>query len=77
MEERLLELFAEINEEILIYEGDNMVEDGILDSFQIMDLVTDIEDELDIEIDAKYVIEENFRTKQTIFELIKLVMEQQ
>lgn len=74
MEDIVLEVLEETNEEILTYDGDNMIEDGILDSFQVMDLVNDLEDALDIEIDAKYVVEENFRTKETILALIEMIM---
>lgn len=74
MEEQVLEILAEINEEIVDYDGENMFEDGILDSFQVMDLVNDLEDALDIEIDAKYVVEENFCTKEAIINLIDMIM---
>jgi len=77
MEEKILAILEDINDEILSYEGENMIEDGIINSFQVMDIVADIEDELDIEIDAKYVVEENFHTKQAIFNLIKMIMGQQ
>ena len=53
MEERVLEILAEINDEILEYDGDSLVESGLLDSFQIVDLVGMLEEEFDIEIDAE------------------------
>lgn len=74
MEERLLAVLAETNEEIPSYDGDNMIEDGLLDSFQVMDLVGDLEDEFEIEIDAKYVVEENFRTVEAILSLLEMIM---
>lgn len=76
MEEKILEVLEETNEEIITYTGDNMLEDGVLDSFQVMDMIADLEDALDIEIDAKYVVEENFRTKDTIIALLSKIMEQ-
>lgn len=76
MEQTVLEVLAETNDEIPFYDGDNLIEDGLLDSFQVMDLVNDLEEAFDIEIDAKYVIEENFRTKDTIIALIEMIMNQ-
>ena len=76
MDEKILKVLEEINEEIVSYNGSNMFEDGIIDSFQVMDLVADLEDELDIEIDAKYVVEENFKTKEDIINLISMIMEE-
>jgi len=71
MEERVLEILAEINEEILDYDGDSLVESGLLDSFQIVDLVGMLEEEFDIEIDAELVVVENFETKEAIIEMLE------
>lgn len=73
MEEKVLELLKEIDEEILEYEGENLFEEGLLDSFLVIDLVSELEEAFDIEIDAKYVLEENFRTKENIIGLVKKV----
>jgi len=71
MEERVLEILAETNEEILDYDGDSLVESGLLDSFQIVDLVGMLEEEFDIEIDAELVVVENFETKEAIIEMLE------
>ncbi|MBR4575096.1 MAG: acyl carrier protein [Lachnospiraceae bacterium] len=71
MEERVLKVIDEINDEIREYDGDNLFEAGLLDSFLAIDLVGELEEEFDIEIDAKYVIEENFKTKEAIIALIR------
>lgn len=74
MEQKVLEILAEINEDILEYDGDSLIEDGLLDSFQVVDLVGMLEDEFDIEIDAELVIVENFETKETIMNLLKGIL---
>ncbi|WP_026509889.1 phosphopantetheine-binding protein [Butyrivibrio sp. LC3010] len=71
MEERILKVIDGINEEIRDYKGDNLFEAGLLDSFQVIDLVNALEEEFDIEIDAKYVIEENFKTIEAIVSLMQ------
>ena len=68
MEEKILKILEEQCEEILDYEGENMLADGVIDSFTIVNIVIDIENELDIE---------NFRNKETIIALVKRVMEEQ
>lgn len=75
MEEKILELLKDIDEGILTYEGGNLFEAGLLDSFLVVDLVTELEDAFDIEIDAKYVLEENFCTKKNIITLMKKLTE--
>lgn len=72
--ERVLEVLEEANDEIIGYDGDNLFDDGILDSFQVMDIVNDLEEEFDIEIDAKYVVEENFVTVDAIVALIDMII---
>ena len=74
MEEKVLEILAEINEEILDYEGSSLVESGLLDSFQIVDLVGMLEEEFDIEIDAELVVVENFETKEAIINMLKNIL---
>ena len=74
MEEKVLEILAEVNDEILDYDGDNLIESGLLDSFQIVDLVGMFEDEFDIEIDAELVVVENFRTKEAIMEMLEGIL---
>lgn len=75
MEEKILDILAELNEDIPNYEGENLFEAGLLDSLQAVDLVSELEDEFDIDIDAKYVVEENFKTKEAIISLVKMILE--
>lgn len=76
MEEKILEILEEHCEEALDYDGDSMMEDGVIDSFTVINVVSDLEDEFDIEIDAKYVIAENFRNKEAIIELVRKLLEE-
>lgn len=76
MEEKVLEVLAESIDGIESYGGNNLFEDGLLDSFQVIDIVDDLEDAFDIDIDAKYVVEENFVSKEAIIALVKKIMEQ-
>ena len=76
MEEKILEILEEQCEEALEYEGDNMMEDGVIDSFTVINVVSDLEEEFDIEIDAKYVVAENFRNKEAIIALVQKLMEE-
>ncbi len=76
MEEKVLEILKEHCEEALDYDGDSMMEDGIIDSFAVIQVVSDLEEVFDIEIDAKYVIEENFCNKAAIIELVRKLLEE-
>lgn len=75
MEEKILSVLAEVNEDIVSYDGDNLFDAGILNSLQAVDLVAELEDALDIDIDARYVIEDNFKTKEAIIAMVKKIIE--
>lgn len=76
MEEKVLEILEEYCEEALTYEGDNMMEEGIIDSFTVINIVSELEDVFDIEIDAKYVVAENFKNKAAILALVSRLVEE-
>lgn len=71
MEEKVCKILGGVNEELLTYAGDNMVGDGLIDSLTLISIISRLEDEFDIEIDAEYVVEENFGNKDRIIALVK------
>lgn len=76
MEAKIDEILKEINEEIVTYKGrENLFDAGLMDSFQVIDLVVMLEDAFDIEIDADDVIIENFANRDAIIELIKRLIQ--
>ena len=44
MEEKVLEILEEYCEEALDYTGDNMMEEGVIDSFTVINIVSELED---------------------------------
>lgn len=71
MEERIRRVLNEINDEICSYQGDQLLEDKVIDSFDIMEIITELEMEFGIEIDAANVIAENFVNVQSIINMMK------
>ena len=55
MEEKVLEILEEYCEEALAYTGENMMEEGVIDSFTVINIVSELEDIFDIE-DRKSVV---------------------
>jgi acyl carrier protein len=70
MKEKVLDILRNYNEDIVTFDGENLFDVGILDSLQAVDLVAELEDGLDIDIDAKYVVEENFKNKEAIIAMV-------
>ena len=71
MEEKIIKMLQEINEDIIDYQGENMLADDLIDSFGIIQIIANLEDAFDIEIDAADVTIENFGNKNKIFSFIK------
>ena len=71
MEERVLKILEEINEDIITYDGDNMYDEGVISSIDVIEIISELENEFDIEIDAMYADEEHFANKESIIELVK------
>lgn len=74
MKQKILDVIAEVNKDIISYNGDNLFDAGILDSLQVVNLIAELEDALDIDIDAAYVVEDNFKTKEAIIAMIEMII---
>ena len=62
------------DEDIRDYDGDNLFDAGLIDSLVVIDLVAELNDELNINITAKHIIEENFKTVDNIVTLVESLM---
>lgn len=69
--ENLKELLNELRPEIDFSKSDNFIEDGYLDSFDLVALVGELEQRYNITIDGLDIIPENFTNMDTIVELIR------
>lgn len=70
MEEKVLSILKEIRPEFDFEESDNFVEDGYLDSFDIVTLVSELETAFDVVIDGLDVLPENFETVRDICNMV-------
>lgn len=70
MEQRVLQVLEGVDRAILTYSGFDMLGDGVIDSFQVIDIVAGLEDAFSMEIDAQYVVAENFANKDSVIALV-------
>ena len=75
--EKLLKILNDIKPEINFEEEDNLIEKGILTSFEIIRLVMDINNEFDIEISPLHIIPENFKSAKAIMSLIEKIEDEE
>ncbi len=74
MRDKLIALLDDIDEDIVSYDGSNLFDAGLLDSFAVIEIVGEMEKIFSIEIKSEDVIEKNFKTVENMFALLKRVM---
>lgn len=68
--EELIKLLNELHEEIDFEAEEALVDDGIIDSLDIVTLVTEINDRFDVSIPPEEIIPDNFNSAKALWELI-------
>lgn len=68
--EKIYDILENLRPEFNFKESDEFIEDGMLDSYDIVMLVNELESRFDIFIDGLDIIPENFASAKAIQELI-------
>lgn len=74
--EKLLKILKDIKPDVDFEKETDLIERGILTSFDIIRLVMDISNEFEIEFSPLYVVPENFSSAKKIMELIERIEEE-
>jgi D-alanine--poly(phosphoribitol) ligase subunit 2 len=69
--EKLLQILSELRPEINFSEQQALIDDHILDSFDIVTLVGELNDTFEIEIGVEDLVPSNFNSVAAMFRLIK------
>lgn len=69
--EKILNILEEIRPEVDFKKSDDFIADGFLDSFDIVTLVSALEENYSILIDALDILPENFSNIESIYNLLK------
>lgn len=64
-------MLTEIRPEFDFHESANFIDDGMLDSFDVITLVAMLEEKYDIKIDALDIMPENFSQVESIASIVK------
>lgn len=74
--EALLNILNELHPDVDFETAQHLIDDQILDSFDIVTLVAEINSEYDVPIPAEELIPENFNSAQAIYALIEKLMDE-
>ncbi len=67
----LLEILNDLHPDVDFETCDTLIDDEILDAFDIVSLIAEINNEFDVNISAKDIIPENFNSAQALWALIE------
>ena len=73
--EQLLNILSELHPEVDFEAEEHLIDNKILDSFDIVTAVAEINSEYDVTIPAEELIPENFNSAKALYALIERLME--
>ncbi len=71
MKTKIITILNELRPEFVFTEGVNFIEEGMLDSFDIVSLVTSLDETFGISINGMDILPENFASLDNIVALLK------
>lgn len=74
--EELIEILQQLHPEVDYTTCDNLVDGRILDSFDIITLIAEINDVFDVAIPAEEIVPENFNSANALYTLIERLLDE-
>lgn len=75
--EELLNILSELHPDVDFETQENLIDDMILDSFDIVTLISEISENFDVTISAEYIVPENFNSAKALYALIQKLEEEE
>ena len=73
--ETFLEILNDIDDTVNWEDETALIDDRILDSFGVISLISELEDQFEIEIDASEIVPENFNSADAMWKMIQRLQE--
>ena len=73
--ETLLEILKGLHPEIDFETHESLIDDSVLDSFDIITIIADINDKFDVAVTADEIIPENFNSALALYALVERLMD--
>ena len=73
--EKLMNILMELDDSIDWENEKALIDDRILDSFGVISLIFELEDQFDIEIEASEIIPQNLNSAEAIWKMIQRLQE--
>lgn len=73
--DKLIEILEGIQPDVDYRECTTLIDDGLLDSFAILSIVGEIEDEFGVSVTPAEIIPENFNSAESLWDMIERLKE--
>lgn len=73
--EKLLKTLQDLHPDVDFLQAENLIDEGILDSFDIVTIVAEVDIDYDVAIPAEELTPENFHSAKALYALIQRLME--
>ncbi len=70
----IIEILNDIDDEIVDYHGPNLLDEGVIDSFTIMEIVSELSNRLHISINPDDITEAHFKTIDAMAEFVETIL---
>ena len=74
--DEIIEILSGLHPDVDFKTATNLIEDRILDSFDIVSLIAEINDTFDVAVSAEEITPENFNSAEAVWELVERLMEE-
>lgn len=69
--DEILAILQDLHPDVDFENCDTLIDDGILDSFDIVTIIAEISDQFDVKIGAEQIVPENFNSAEALWELVR------
>ena len=69
--DEILAILQDLHPDVDLETCDTLIDDGILDSFDIVTIIAEISDAFDVKIGAEQIVPENFNSAEALWDLVR------
>lgn len=69
--DKLIAILSDLHPDVDFATETGLIDNGILDSFDVVTIVAEVDDTFDVQIPAEELVPENFNSAQSLYELIQ------
>lgn len=73
--DHMIELLEDVKGNVDYENCTTLVDDRVLDSFDILSIISSINDEFDVSVPAKDIVPDNFNSAQAMFDMVKRLVD--